>query len=233
MDGKAEAFLRSFEAMPDGEKTLEACMAAVRLDGLALEDVPEDMRTAEVCFAAMQAPRGGPFSALPSVPQELRTEELCLAAVRQCGLALEFVPLQFRTPALCLEAVRQDGRLLELVPRRSRTQDVCEAAVLAGGDDAIFSVPERFRTPSVCLASADPDRWQSGWAAARRTAEALPRRFFKGGVLKPDIESYFSRTENGRRLLAALKAPDGRMRRVGRRPWSGDETLEEAWESPS
>ena len=101
-----------------------------------------------------------------------------------------------------------------------------------GGDDIIFSVPERFRTLALCLASADPDRWTSGWAAARRTAETLPRRFFRAGVLKPDAAAYFKATWNGWQVLNCLKAPDGSFRRVGRRPWSGDDALEDAWEGP-
>jgi hypothetical protein len=47
--------------------------------------------------------------ALRHVPMELRTYELCLAAVEQDGEALEFVPEALITAEVCLAAVERDG----------------------------------------------------------------------------------------------------------------------------
>ena len=82
-------------------KDAEATLEAVRQDGLALRDVPED----------------------------LKTEAVCLAAVQQYGQALKFVPKERKTPEVCLEAVKQDGRALKFVPAAQKTETVCIEAM--------------------------------------------------------------------------------------------------------
>jgi hypothetical protein len=61
-------------------ETVEKYMEAVRQNGYALGDVPEEQRTAEVCLAAVRQ-NGG---ALCYVPEERRTE-----IARQYGLGKE------------------------------------------------------------------------------------------------------------------------------------------------
>ena len=62
-------------------------------------------------------------SALELVPVEHRTLEICFAAVQQDGCALQFVPEEHRTPELCLAAVRQNVSALKFVPEELQTPD--------------------------------------------------------------------------------------------------------------
>ena len=56
--------------------------------------------------------------ALQDIPAELRTPELCLTAVKEAGYALKYVPskLQMEHPEISVAAVEQNGWLMEYVP---------------------------------------------------------------------------------------------------------------------
>ncbi|MDR0314100.1 MAG: DUF4116 domain-containing protein, partial [Treponema sp.] len=72
-----------------------------------LEYVPETIiKTEAMCFEAVKL--NG--CALEYVPEELKTVEMCLTAVKQCGWALYAVPEELKTAELCLEAVKQYGK---------------------------------------------------------------------------------------------------------------------------
>ena len=61
--------------------------------------------------------------ALQFVPPELKTAELCRAAVEDDGWALAFVPKGLRTAELCIAAVKQaDEYALEYVPAALRAE---------------------------------------------------------------------------------------------------------------
>src|SRR5206468_2452135 len=79
------------EYVPDELKTNELCLAAVSNNGCALEYVPDELKTNELCLAAVS--RNG--WVLEYVPDELKTNELCLAAVSNCGYALQFATDEF------------------------------------------------------------------------------------------------------------------------------------------
>lgn len=53
---------------------------------------------------------------LQDMPDDLKTTEVCLAAVRQSGRDLRFVPDALKTAEICAEAVRQNRWVLEFVP---------------------------------------------------------------------------------------------------------------------
>ena len=56
----------------------ELCLVAVKQEGLALEYVPINLKTAELCHEAVNQQYG---MALRYVPENLKTVELCLKAV--------------------------------------------------------------------------------------------------------------------------------------------------------
>jgi hypothetical protein len=56
------------------------------------------------------------------VPEELKTEEICLAAVQKEPFALEAVPEELKTPELCLIAVQKDNSAFEYVPEELKAQ---------------------------------------------------------------------------------------------------------------
>ena len=65
------------------------CLAAVKKEGFAILLVmPESLKTAEICLAAVQ----DNGLALEFAPDELKSVEICTAAVQNRDEAMEFVP---------------------------------------------------------------------------------------------------------------------------------------------
>lgn len=85
--------------------------------------------------------------ALQYVPNELRTPELCEMAIRDDfnALNLQFVPKKLRTPELCELAVKTAGDSLKWVPKELKSQELCEIAVTSSGW-ALCYVPEELKT---------------------------------------------------------------------------------------
>lgn len=126
------------------EKTPEMCLDAVRQDGYALSEVPEDLATEEIYVAAVRE-RG---NSLLHVPERARSREICLEAVRQDGQALRHVPQNLQDDEICRVAVSQCGLALVSVPEKSR--ELCLMAVRQDGS-AWRYVPEQFRDREMML----------------------------------------------------------------------------------
>ncbi|MCR5257648.1 MAG: DUF4116 domain-containing protein, partial [Desulfovibrio sp.] len=133
-------------------QTPEACLAAVREDGRALQFLPEGLRTLDVCLAACQ--QNG--TAMEFVPDRLKTPEFCLEAVRRDSRALQHVPDGLKTPEMCMDAVRGGGWALKVVPDGLKTPELCLVAVRKNGW-ALWWVPDALKTPELCLEAVRQD----------------------------------------------------------------------------
>jgi hypothetical protein len=138
------------ENVPEELMTAEICLAAVRDWGKAVQYVTEELMTAEICLAAVK--QNG--NALEVVPEEYKTAEVCLAAVQQNGKVLmhKYIPAAQRTAELCLEAVKNDAWALTFVPEKLKTAEMCLAAVQQDGM-RLCNVPEKLKTAEICLAA--------------------------------------------------------------------------------
>ena len=105
------------------------CLEAVKKNGGALNYVPEELKTYELCLEAVAAEAYDSDYALNYVPEKHKTAELCLVAVKKAGWALEFVPEELKTAELCLEAVKNAGYALKYVPEKHKTKEICLEAV--------------------------------------------------------------------------------------------------------
>ena len=146
--------------------TAEEALAAVRKDGKTLKDVPEKLKTTEICLEAVKqqssyhAAYHGSVSpedfAFTFVPENLKTPEICLIALKQ--RADEYmhmsVPENAKTAEVCLEMVRRNGSRLKEVPEKLRTVELCLEAVkklspppsfLEPNWDRFADVPEKLR----------------------------------------------------------------------------------------
>ena len=137
----------NFLKVPEEMRTTQICHAAVQNLGCILGSVPEVLRTPKLCLIAVQCKSS---MALQDVPMNLRTPELCLTAVQNHGQSLKDVPTKLRTPAIYLAAVHSYGKALELVPEELRTPELCLAAVMEHCF-AIEFVPEEKKTIKLCL----------------------------------------------------------------------------------
>jgi hypothetical protein len=73
--------------------TEQEALAAIREDGMALQEVPENLRTAEVCLEVIGW-------ALDFIALEHETAEIYLETWNQCKLALGYVPENLKTAEL-------------------------------------------------------------------------------------------------------------------------------------
>ena len=71
----------------------------------------------------------GPSSPLSYVPENLKTQEICEAAMAQSPHALRYVPEQFKTAEYCHKAVQEDSRIFKYVPENYKTFELCLTAV--------------------------------------------------------------------------------------------------------
>jgi hypothetical protein len=89
---------RTLKYMPEELKTLNVCLEAARQNIFSLVYIPEKLKPelkAVMTFEAFEAAKRDGM-ALARTPWELRTPEVCLAAVRQNGEALRHVPEELR-----------------------------------------------------------------------------------------------------------------------------------------
>ena len=148
-------------------KTAELCLAAVQQNECAFHYVPVELKTATFCLAAVQ--QNG--WTLHIIPTEFQTAELCLAAVQQNGYALHYVHVEHKTAELCLTAVQQSGYALEYVPSEHKTAELCLTAVQQNGL-AIQSVPAKLKTVELCLAAVQQNGLASKYVPSELTLSA-------------------------------------------------------------
>ncbi len=104
-------------------RTEADALIAVKADWKALEHVPDELLTEELCMLAIEA---NPGEALSVIPEWIMTEEMCLEAVKRDGLALEWVPDDgiLMTPQVCWAAVSQNGSAWGAVPDDLRSNEL-------------------------------------------------------------------------------------------------------------
>jgi flagellar motor switch protein FliG len=133
-------------------KTSHICLAALRQKGYeaykALQYVPDNLKTAELCLEALKQDKSGEL--LEYVPENIKSLEFWHEAVKIAGHFLSFVDPLIISVELCHEAVRFHGEALSDVPKELKTEQMCLDAVKLNGR-ALKYVPEEFKTEQMCL----------------------------------------------------------------------------------
>jgi hypothetical protein len=101
----------------------EVCLMAVKLDGMAIEDIRNP--TEEICLEAVKQ-KG---YALKYIKLAKQTEEMCLIAVKDDPKNICFVRRDMQTEKICLNAVRKEGLVLKYIKPENRTGRVCLEAI--------------------------------------------------------------------------------------------------------
>lgn len=100
-------------SLPDKFKTQRICDIAVKMNAYDFAFVPRQFITQEMCMDACSSKYG---SALEYVPLEMRTTEICKASVARSADNIKFVPVPLRSTELCINAILQDSRLTTYIP---------------------------------------------------------------------------------------------------------------------
>jgi hypothetical protein len=88
-------------------KTVDDALEYVQNDGMNLKDVPESLRTNDVCLEAVKAEYSGNdvWEIFNYIPEEVLTESLCMDACDRYENRFEGVPEKYKTKALCLHVL--------------------------------------------------------------------------------------------------------------------------------
>ncbi len=157
--------------------TEQEAVNLVSANGWAIADVPQDVRTDQVCIAAIRnnwqvffnsigaGNRTKPVSSvavnidggvLQYVPDGVIDEEICFAAVNQSAMALKWVPPRHMSPKLCELAVAKDAWAIEHVPPQHQSKEICEAFTRMDDFD-LSRISERNRSMALCMAAVKAD----------------------------------------------------------------------------
>lgn len=125
---KIESDGKSIVDVPREHLTDRVCFAAVTSGSVRYVpritwNVPRSLLTTEMCMAAVRL--NG--NALEHVPVELMSEDMCMEAVKSEGMALWHVPDAYRTRRVCLAACESDWRCYWHVPVEYRTEEMFES----------------------------------------------------------------------------------------------------------
>ena len=113
--------------VPEAMRTADICRAAVLQTTLAIHDMPESLRTPKFYIELMRLNPEG----FLRIPTEHLTRQVCMEAIKGRGAACGHIPKELQSEEFFLEAVRvnQNGKALKYVPNQYRTKKVCAAAL--------------------------------------------------------------------------------------------------------
>lgn len=118
------------------ESTYEECLAAVRENGLDIDEVPFEFRIEEMCMAAVKE-NGYAFAEVVRETPYVVTAGMCDAAVWARSGAIQFVPEKFLTLELCIDAVLGDKEALLYIPEEFMTEELCKIAVRQNSEASV------------------------------------------------------------------------------------------------
>lgn len=127
------------------QRAHEQALSEIKLNGYALKNVKELLRTPELCMIAVEQEG----HAIKFVPPALRTPEIVNAAASQNGFVLGYLTAPEMTQEALLCAVRRNGHAIKYVPKELRTVQICQEAV-AQNPHSILHMTAQERTIDVC-----------------------------------------------------------------------------------
>lgn len=120
----------------------ELVKKAVQKNGLALQLIPENLKTSDLVKIAVH--KNG--LALRYVPEDLKTLELVKIAVQNNGLAIEYVPENFKNNKdIIILALQNNGSALAYVPEKFKNDINCVKIAINNIGEAIYYVPEQIK----------------------------------------------------------------------------------------
>ncbi|MCL2128741.1 MAG: DUF4116 domain-containing protein [Treponema sp.] len=184
--------------------TKEQALSAMQCRRWLIKYLPENLKTPEVCLAALMHDDSRYARFIPSGVFENR--DFCYAAVQKDSWAIEFVPDSLKTAELCLLAIQKNGKTLEFVPESLKTPELCLVAVQNHGY-ALKYVPEEHITSELCLAAVQQDGMALEYVPdTLKTTELYISAVQKHGYTLKDLPKSFQTPE----LCLAVVQQDGR-----------------------
>lgn len=172
--------------MENLDKIYEICIKHLEEYPGAIEYVPEQYLTEELCIAALKGTQDLDWDgekiwehipmdkltprvceaaacynryALEHIPDSCKTSKVYFEAVKSFGYLLKVVPIAFHSKEMYINSVSQNGGNLEYVPAEKRSEEICKAAFNAenSGGAAVEFIPDKYLTEDMCLSAVSSD----------------------------------------------------------------------------
>ena len=175
------------------DRTAEVCRAAVEEDGWQLENVPEEMKTPELCRKALETEAGFGNDFHRGLVQHIPSPEVCMEVLKECrennpeelyGVAVAIRP-EVMNGEMADFLLPLDGRCISILPVHLQTPERVRVAVETSGMSAVGrgGVPKSLLTPEVyvrCAAHSRESLMMIPWA------ERSPEVCLMAKTLYPD-----------------------------------------------
>ena len=175
------------------DRTAEVCRAAVEEDGWQLENVPEEMKTPELCRKALETEAGFGNDFHRGLVQHIPFAEVCMEVLKECrennpeelyGVAVAIRP-EVMNGEMADFLLPLDGRCISILPVHLQTPERVRVAVETSGMSAVGrgGVPKSLLTPDVyvrCAAHSRESLMMIPWA------ERSPEVCLMAKTLYPD-----------------------------------------------
>jgi hypothetical protein len=141
----------NLDYVPHEHITAAMSNAAFNQDYRAIEFMPDNHKTAQMCFIAIKQefPKMFKYALKELMSPEL--EALCIQKVKEkAGRFRNDIPDDFKTSAISLEAVKGHISMFDFIPENLRTQEIYFEAVKRSGV-ILERTPNEFKTAEMCL----------------------------------------------------------------------------------
>ena len=150
------------------DRTAEVCRAAVEEDGWQLENVPEELKTPELCRKALETEAGFGNDFHRGLVQHIPSPEVCMEVLKECrennpeelyGVAVAIRP-EVMNGEMADFLLPLDGRCISILPVHLQTPERVRVAVETSGMSAVGrgGVPKSLLTPDVYVSCAAHSR---------------------------------------------------------------------------
>ena len=150
------------------DRTAEVCRAAVEEDGWQLENVPEELKTPELCRKALETEAGFGNDFHRGLVQHIPSPEVCMEVLKECrennpeelyGVAVAIRP-EVMNGEMADFLLPLDGRCISILPVHLQTPERVRVAVETSGMSAEKPAHARcvcqVRRPQPGVADDDP-----------------------------------------------------------------------------
>ena len=155
------------------DRTAEVCRAAVEEDGWQLENVPEELKTPELCRKALETEAGFGNDFHRGLVQHIPSPEVCMEVLKECrennpeelyGVAVAIRP-EVMNGEMADFLLPLDGRCISILPVHLQTPERVRVAVETSGMSAVGRSAEKpaharcvcqVRRPQPGVADDDP-----------------------------------------------------------------------------
>lgn len=187
---------KQLKKFDESEITYDMCLAAVEMDGRAIESVPAKHLNEELCMLACKTYG----YAIKLVPDELKTQELCDLAAKTAESAYYYIPDRFKkqemyfgvaqhnytflkdmpvdliTPDFVI-SIMEKGRFVEedvlnILPKELKN-DSFYSEIVRKRPDYLLAIPFKYHTKEVCLAAIKAMGYNSAVDAMKQSPDLL------------------------------------------------------------